>query len=85
MPLLYLLKHLRPLQVFNQLTPNNYNMYKFYFEPETIEYFAKDKELLTIKELKAEILEFVQINCIPEPDETDDEIASDLLRQVLNY
>lgn len=60
-------------------------MYKFYFEPETIEYFAKDKELLTIKELKAQILEFVQIDCIPEPGETDDEIASDLLMQVLNY
>lgn len=60
-------------------------MYKFYFNPETIEYFVELKDRLTIIELKAQILEFVQIDCIPEPGETDDEIASDLLRQVLNY
>lgn len=57
-------------------------MKTFTWNEDTLEYFRELKEQNTLTELKREVWYFVSHNCIPEPDETYNDLAQDLFRQI---
>ena len=57
---------------------------KYYFNPETINHFQFISSYLSGEELYEKIQEFVEIDCILEDGETEEEIVNELLKQVTN-
>ena len=57
---------------------------KYYFNPETINHFQFLSSYLSGEELYEKIQEFVEIDCILEDGETEEEIVNELLKQVTN-
>ena len=57
---------------------------KYYFNPETINHFQFLSSYLSGEDLYEKIQEFVEIDCILEDGETEEEIAGELLKQVTN-
>ena len=57
---------------------------KYYFNPETINHFQFISSYLSGEELYERIQEFVEIDCILEDGETEEEIVNELLKQVTN-
>ena len=57
---------------------------KYYFDPETINYFQFISSYLSGEELYEKIQTFVEIACTLEDGETEEEIVDDLLKQVTN-
>ena len=57
---------------------------KYYFNPETINHFQFISSYLSGEDLYERIQEFVEIDCILEDGETEEEIVNELLKQVTN-
>lgn len=55
---------------------------KYYFNPETINHFQFISSYLSGEDLYERIQEFVEIDCILEDGETEEEIVNELLKQV---
>jgi len=54
----------------------------YYWNQETIDYFRELKEQSKLTELKREVWYFVSHNCDVEENETFEDIAKDLFRQI---
>ena len=54
----------------------------YYWNQETIDYFRELKEQSKLTELKREVWYFVYHNCDVEEDETFEDLAKDLFRQI---
>lgn len=57
-------------------------MKTYYWNEDTLEYFRELKEQNTLTELKREVWYFVSHNCTIEDDETYNDLAQDLFRQI---
>lgn len=60
-------------------------MEKFYWDPETVQYFADLKRTGTLNELERELWYFVSHNCSLEENETYRDLYIDLLYQVNKF
>ena len=57
-------------------------MKRFTWNTDTLEYFKELKEQSTLTDLKREVWYFVSHNCDVEEDETFEDLAKDLFRQI---
>lgn len=57
-------------------------MKTFFWNEDTLEYFRELKEQNTLTELKREVWYFVSHNCVVEDDDTYEDLAKDLFRQI---
>jgi hypothetical protein len=60
-------------------------MKQFEWNIDTLKYFRELKEQGTLTELKREVWYFVSHNCEIEEEETYNDLAKDLFKQILNY
>jgi len=60
-------------------------MKTFEWNTDTLEYFKELKEQSTLTDLKREVWYFVSHNCDVEEDETFEDLAKDLFRQIFKH
>lgn len=60
-------------------------MKRFTWNEDTLEYFRELKEQNTLTDLKREVWYFVSHNCEVEEDETYEDLAKDLFRQIFKH
>ena len=55
---------------------------KFHWNDDTIEHFKFESSYLTRKQTELAIIEFVEIDCVLEDDETEEMFVKDLINRV---
>jgi len=54
-------------------------MSKFHWDEETIQHFRFQSNYLNEKQIKASVIDFVECDCDPEDEETEEELIADLM------
>ena len=60
----------------------NLNMSKFYWNEDTVEHFKFASNYGTVNEVHNMVKEFVEIDCVLEGDETEEELVTDLMNKI---
>lgn len=60
-------------------------MKRFTWNEDTLEYFRELKEQSTLTDLKREVWYFVSHNCVVEDNDTYEDLAKDLFRQIFKH
>ncbi len=60
----------------------NLNMSKFYWNEDTVDHFKFISNYGTVNEVYNIVKEFVEIDCVLEGDETEEELVIDLMNKI---
>ncbi len=60
----------------------NLNMSKFYWNEDTVDHFKFISNYGTVNEVHNMVKEFVEIDCVLEGDETEEELVTDLMNKI---
>lgn len=55
---------------------------KFHWNEETIQHFRFQSNYLNEKQMKASVKDFVEYDCTPEDEETEEDLVIDLVKQI---
>ena len=60
----------------------NLNMSKFYWNEDTVDHFKFASNYATVNEVHNMVKEFVEIDCVLEDGETEEELVTDLMNKI---
>ena len=59
-------------------------MSKFNWNKETIQHFRFQSNYLNEKQMRESVVDFVECDCTPENQETEEDLVKDLMEQIYN-